>query len=131
MRSTTWRWMPAPRWPAMRRRSRVSSSARRLSRMRPRVIAPEAVKHLKALDAIFADLSASVRRAVAAAPALPAAQSAARAIAMDARDIAAAAAPSATPAAAVLVWAPLLLLAAGLALLIAALVATLRMRRVV
>jgi len=97
----------------------------------PRVTAPEAVKHLKALDAIFADLSASVRRAVAAAPALPAAQSAARAIAMDARDIAAAAAPSATPAAAVLVWAPLLLLAAGLALLIAALVATLRMRRVV
>src|SRR5438874_1726487 len=46
----------------------------------PRVTAPEAVKHLKALDAIFADLSASVRRAVAAAPALPAAQSAARAI---------------------------------------------------
>ncbi len=97
----------------------------------PRVTQPEAVKRLKALDAIFTDLSASVRRAVAAAPALPAAQSAARAIAMDARDIAAAAAPSATPAAAVLVWAPLLLLAAGLALLIAALVATLRMRRVV
>jgi len=97
----------------------------------PRVSAPEALKRLKALDAIYTDLSASVRRAVAAAPALPAAQSAARAIAMDARDIAAAAAPSATPAAAVLVWAPLLLLAAGLALLIAALVATLRMRRVV
>jgi len=97
----------------------------------PRVTQPEAAKRLKALDATYTDLSASVRRAVAAAPALPAAQSAARAIAMDARDIAAAAAPSATPAAAVLVWAPLLLLAAGLALLIAALVATLRMRRVV
>jgi len=35
MRSTAWRWMPAPRWPAMRRRSRASSSARRSSRMRP------------------------------------------------------------------------------------------------
>jgi len=95
----------------------------------PRVSAPEALKRLKALDAIYTDLSASVRRAVAAAPALPAAQAAARAIALDARDIAAAAAPSA--AAGMLVWAPLLLLAAGLSLLIAALVATLRMGRAV
>jgi twitching motility protein PilJ len=97
----------------------------------PRVTQPEAAKHLKALDAIYTDLSASVRRAVAAAPALPAAQSAARAIAMDARDIAAAAAPATSPAAGMLVWAPLVLLAAGLALLIAALLATLRMRRAV
>jgi twitching motility protein PilJ len=97
----------------------------------PRVTAPETAKHLKALDAIYTDLSASVRRAVAAAPALPSAQSAARSIAMDARDIAAAAAPSASPAAGMLVWAPLVLLAAGLSLLIAALLATLRMRRAV
>jgi len=95
----------------------------------PRVTQPEAAKRLKALDATYTDLSASVRRAVAAAPALPAAQSAARAIAMDARDMGAAA-PS-TPTAAVLVWTPLVLLVAGLALLIAALVATLRMRRAV
>jgi twitching motility protein PilJ len=94
----------------------------------PRVTAPEAAKHLKALDAIYTDLSATVRRAVAAAPALPAAQSAARAIAMDARDIAAAA-PTAPVSASMLVWAPLLLLAAGLGLLLAALLAALRMRR--
>jgi twitching motility protein PilJ len=97
----------------------------------PRVTAPEAAKHLKALDAIYTDLSATVRRAVAAAPALPAAQTAARAIAMDARDIAGAA-PSAIPAGAgLLVWAPLVLLAAGLSLLLAALLAALRMRRTV
>ena len=96
----------------------------------PRVTAPEAAKHLKALDAVYTDLSATVRRAVAAAPALPAAQTAARAIAMDARDIAAAA-PRALAGASMLVWAPLLLLAAGLGLLFAALLATLRMRRTV
>jgi twitching motility protein PilJ len=96
----------------------------------PRVTAPEAAKHLKALDAIYTDLNATVRRAVAAAPALPAAQTAARAIAMDARDIAGAA-PSAMPAAGMLVWAPLVLLVAGLSLLLAALLATLRMRRTV
>jgi twitching motility protein PilJ len=96
----------------------------------PRVTAPEAATHLKALDAVYTDLSATVRRAVAAAPALPAAQTAARAIAMDARDIAAAA-PPAPAGASMLVWAPLLLLAAGLGLLFAALLATLRMRRTV
>jgi len=63
----------------------------------PRVTQPEAARHLKALDAIYTDLSASVRRAVAAAPALPSAQSAARSIAMDARDIAAGAAPLRRP----------------------------------
>jgi len=95
----------------------------------PRVTAPEAAKHLKALDALYTDLNATVRRAVAAAPALPAAQTAARAIAMDARDMAGAA-PSAVPAG-LLVWAPLVLLVAGLSLLLAALLATLRMRRTV
>jgi len=84
------------------------------------VTAPEAAKHLKALDALYTDLSATVRRAVAAAPALPAAQTAARAIAMDARDMAGAA-PSAIPAGAgMLVWVPLVLLVAGLSLLLAA-----------
>jgi twitching motility protein PilJ len=96
----------------------------------PRVTAPEAAKHLKALDAIYTELSAAVRRAVAAAPALPATQTAARAIVMDARDMAAAAA-TAPGAASMLVWAPLLLLAAGLSLLLAALLAALRMRRTV
>jgi twitching motility protein PilJ len=96
----------------------------------PRVTAPEAAKHLKALQAVYTDLSDAVRRAVAAAPALPAAQTAARAITMDARDIAAAA-PPAPAGAGMLVWAPLLLLAAGLGLLLAALLAALRMRRTV
>jgi len=96
----------------------------------PRVTQPEAAKHLKALQGLYTDLSATVRRAVAAAPALPSAQNAARAIAMDARDLAATAPP--VPAgASMLVWAPLLLLAAGLSLLLAALLAALRMRRTV
>ncbi|HEY0767945.1 MAG TPA: methyl-accepting chemotaxis protein [Steroidobacteraceae bacterium] len=100
----------------------------------PHVTQPEAAKHLKALDAIYTDLSTTVRRAVAAAPALPAAQSAARAIAVDARDIAATALAATVPAPAggrMLTWAPLLLLAAGLGLLLAALLAALRMRRTV
>ncbi len=97
----------------------------------PRVTAPEAAKHLKALDALYTDLNATVRRAVAAAPALPAAQTAARAIAMDARDMAGAAPSAVSAGAGLLVWAPLVLLVAGLSLLLAALLATLRMRRTV
>jgi hypothetical protein len=46
----------------------------------PKVTAPDSAKYLKALDATYADLNAAVKRAVAAAPALPAAQTAARAI---------------------------------------------------
>jgi twitching motility protein PilJ len=94
----------------------------------PRVTAPEAARRLRALDAIDTDLSAAVRRAVAAAPALPAAQNASRAIAMDARDLAGAASSA---GGGIFTWAPLALLAAGLGLLLAALVATLRMRRTV
>jgi twitching motility protein PilJ len=96
----------------------------------PHVTAPEAAKHLKALDAIYTDLSASVRRAVAAAPALPAAQSAAHAIAADAGDLAG----DATGAAAAthgtfLSWVPLALLVLGLGLLVAALIGALRTHR--
>ena len=91
--------------------------------------AAEAARHLKALDVIYTELSGAVRRVVAAAPALPAAQTAARAIAMDARAIAA---TGSTPAAdPVLAWAPLALLAGGLGLMLVALLATLRMRRTV
>jgi twitching motility protein PilJ len=98
----------------------------------PKVTAPVAAGHLKTLDSIYAELAAAVKRAVAAAPALPAAQSAARAIAADARELATAAAGSAATNAlppAMLFWLPLLLLAAGLALLIGALVGALRMGR--
>jgi twitching motility protein PilJ len=99
----------------------------------PKVIAPDSAKHLKALDAIYQDLSAAVKRAVSAAPALPAAQTAARAIVADARDLASASASAAaTPAAAGITrYLPLLLLGGGLAFLLAALVGALRMYRTV
>ena len=99
----------------------------------PKVTAPESAKHLKALDSIYADLNAAVKRAVGAAPALPAAQTAARAIVADARDLAAAAAtPASAPAGAgtrascrCCCW------PRGLVFLLAALVGALRMHRTV
>jgi len=96
----------------------------------PHVTAPEAARHLKALDGIYTDLSGSLRRAVAAAPTLPAAQSAAHAIAADAGDLASDAS-GAGPAArgTFLSWVPLLLLVLGLGLLLAALINALRMHR--
>ncbi|HET9329480.1 MAG TPA: methyl-accepting chemotaxis protein, partial [Steroidobacteraceae bacterium] len=99
----------------------------------PHITQPEAAKHLKTLDALYAELAAALKRAVGAAPALPAAQNAARAIAADARDIAAAvpAAEAARASSPLLAWLPLVLLAGGLALLIAALLASLRMSRTV
>ena len=66
----------------------------------PKVTTPEGLKHLKNLDSTYQDLAAAVKRAVAAAPALPAAQTAARAIAADARDLAATQPPPAAPPAA-------------------------------
>jgi twitching motility protein PilJ len=98
----------------------------------PHVTTPEAAKHLKNLDTIYSDLAAAVKRAVAAAPALPAAQKAARAIVADARDLAGSAAPPAargSSAGALLKWLPLALLAAGLVLLLAGLGAALRVHR--
>jgi twitching motility protein PilJ len=97
----------------------------------PHLTGAESLKHLKTLDALYSELAAALKRAVAAAPALPAAQSAARSIAADARDIAASATPNTPAAAGVLSWLPLVLLLAGLGLLLAALAATLRMRRAV
>ncbi|HEY6824061.1 MAG TPA: methyl-accepting chemotaxis protein, partial [Steroidobacteraceae bacterium] len=97
----------------------------------PRVTTPDSAKHLKTLDSIYSELAGAVKRAVGAAPALPAAQTAARAIVADARDLAAGAARSAAPAASAraLRWLPLVLLALGLALLLAALMAALRVHR--
>ena len=98
-------------------------------------IAPgaEAEKRLKALDSIYSDLNSTVRRAVAAAPALPAAQSAARDITTDARALASAAktvepAPSASK---VPNWLPAGLLTAALVLLIVGVVSSLRVRKTV
>jgi twitching motility protein PilJ len=96
----------------------------------PRLTTPDASKHVKALDALYAALSAAVKRAVAAAPALPAAQTAALAIIADARELAASAPAQGTGPSTALRWLPLLLLAAGLALLVTALVSALRTRRV-
>src|SRR5215467_358379 len=98
----------------------------------PHVTTPDAAKHLKSLDSMYSELAAAVKRAVAAAPALPAAQTAAHAIVADARDLAASAAPraaGASSAGGLLRWLPLALLAAGLVLLLAGLGAALRMHR--
>jgi len=99
----------------------------------PRVSAPEAAQQLKALEATYAEVSAAAHRALAAAPSLPPAQTAARAIPEDAREIAARAAGSANasppPEAGMLAWLPLILLVAGLGLLLAALLAALGIRR--
>ncbi len=95
----------------------------------PHVTAPEGAKHLKAMDALYSELAAAVKRAVTAAPALPAVRTAAQAMVADARALVAGAAPAPASSAAdgLLGWAPLLLLVAGVGLLIAGLVAALRM----
>jgi len=99
----------------------------------PKVATPEGLKHLKNLDSTYQELAAAVKRAVAAAPALPAAQAAAHAIVADARDLAAAtpAAAPAAPASSLTTYLPLLLLGAGLAFLLGALISALRMHRTV
>jgi len=98
----------------------------------PKVSTPEGLKHLKSLDGLYQELAAAVKRAVAAAPALPAAQRAARAIAADARDLAGTQpAPREPSAPGLTAYLPLALLALGLACLLAALGAALRMNRTV
>jgi len=95
---------------------------------------PETDKRLKALDTIYSDLNGAVRRAVTAAPALPAAQTAARDIITDARALAAAEKASSEPAAAeskIPGWLPGVLIAAALVLLILGVLSALRVRRVV
>jgi twitching motility protein PilJ len=93
----------------------------------------ETEKRLQALDTAYTDLSSAVRRAVSAAPALPAAQTAARDIAADARALAAAAkAAEPVPVAGKLpYWIPGALLTAALALLVLGLISSLRVRKTV
>jgi twitching motility protein PilJ len=91
-------------------------------------------KRLKALDTLYSDLNSAVRRAVAAAPALPAAQTAARDIIADSRALAAAEKASSEPAAPeskLPGWVPGVLLAAALILLILGILSALRVRKVV
>jgi twitching motility protein PilJ len=94
---------------------------------------PETDKRLKALDTIYTDLSSAVRRAVAAAPALPAAQAAARDVSQDARALAnAAKASEVIPAASKIpAWLPAALLTAALVLLIFGVLNSLRVRKTV
>jgi len=94
---------------------------------------PDTDKRLKALDTIYSDLRSAVRRAVTAAPGLPAAQAAARDVITDARALAIAE-KAAEPTAAeskVPGWVPGVLAAAALVLLVLGVVAALRMRKVV
>jgi twitching motility protein PilJ len=94
---------------------------------------PDTEKRLKALDTIYTDINSAVRRAVTAAPALPAAQAAARDITADARAIAnaAKAAEPAPVANKIPAWVPGALLAAALVLVIFGVIAALRVRKTV
>jgi twitching motility protein PilJ len=95
---------------------------------------PETEKRLKALDTIFTDLNSAVRRAVTAAPRLPAAQTAARDIAADARAVAQAATKASEPAPAASKLPPSIpgaLLGGALLILIVGLISSLRVRKTV
>jgi twitching motility protein PilJ len=95
---------------------------------------PETDKRLKALDTIYTDINSAVRRAVTAAPALPAAQTAARDIMTDARALANAikAASEPLPAASkVPSWLAGGLLTAALVLLVLGMFSSLRVRKTV
>jgi twitching motility protein PilJ len=93
----------------------------------------ETDKRLKALDTLYSDLNSAVRRAVTAAPALPAAQTAARDIITDARALATAEKASSEPIAEskLPAWLPGLPVAAALILLILGVLSALRVRKVV
>jgi twitching motility protein PilJ len=100
----------------------------------PRLTGAEGEKRLKSLDALYTDLNGAVRRAVSAAPALPAAQTAARAVRADAQALAGQA-PSQPPPAAeagkIPSWAPLVGIAVALLLVLIGLVTASRLRQTV
>jgi twitching motility protein PilJ len=65
----------------------------------PKITNPDSVKRLKSLESIYGELNGAIRKAVGAAPSLPAAQAAARATTSIARALAVSvAAPTPTPA---------------------------------
>jgi twitching motility protein PilJ len=90
-------------------------------------------KRLKALDTLYTDLNSAVRRAVAAAPTLPAAQTAARDITADARTLATAAkaAEPVQTASKVPAWLPGALITGALVILILGVISSLRVRKTV
>jgi twitching motility protein PilJ len=94
----------------------------------------ETEKRLKALDTIYSDLNSAVRRAVTAAPALPAAQNAARDVITDARALGTAERAEPEPAATtskVPYWASGVLLILALVLLAIGVIAAFRVRKTV
>ena len=99
----------------------------------PRLTGADAERRLRSLENLYAQLNAAVRRAVAAAPALPQAQAAARAVTADARALAGSAttsADAAPPAPGGLPsWVPVTLAVAGLVLVLFALISAARLRK--
>jgi twitching motility protein PilJ len=98
----------------------------------PRLTGPDSEKRLKTLDSLYTDLNTAVRRAVAAAPALPAAQAAGHAVTTDALALAAEGA-SATPVAESKAprWVPLAIAALALLFVLVCVVAAARLRQTV
>jgi twitching motility protein PilJ len=95
---------------------------------------PDVEKRLKALDTLYTDLNGAVRRAVTAAPALPAAQTAARDITQDARALANAAKAASEPspvASKIPSWLPGALLAAALVLMVLGVLSCVRVRKTI
>jgi twitching motility protein PilJ len=100
----------------------------------PRLTGAEGERRLKSLDSLYTDLNAAVRRAVAAAPALPAAQAAARAVRTDARSLAAdatSAAPASEAGSTLPRWIPLSAAAAALLFVLVCLLSASRLRQTV
>jgi twitching motility protein PilJ len=95
----------------------------------PKATGPQAAQRLQILNAIYSDLGAAIRSAVNAAPALPAAQAAAKAVTDDARALAISSA-SAAPVtnAGPMAWLPLALAAALLIVVLSLWVGIKRMR---
>jgi len=100
----------------------------------PRLTGAEGERRLKSLDTLYTDLNAAVRRAVTAAPALPAAQTAARAVRTDARALAADATSVLAPAqeaSKLPKWLPLAIAAIALLFVLVGLVFASRLRQTV
>ena len=101
----------------------------------PRLTGADSEKRLKSLDSLYSQLNSAVRRAVSAAPTLPQAQTAARAVTTDARSLADAVAVSPDTAAAAAgslpSWVPLVLVLAGFALVLLALLSAARLRKTI
>jgi twitching motility protein PilJ len=100
----------------------------------PRLTGSEGEKRLKTLDVLYTGLNNAVRRAVAAAPALPAAQTAARAVTTDARALATDAASGAVPVPTggkLARWIPIVAAIAALVLILVCLAAAARLRQTV